>query len=517
MNGMNKRSKVFRNTYRDSFLLMKMATTLRKMAGVRNAEVMQATTPNKGLLSRVGLLTEEIQGATPNDLFVCIVAEDSEKAHLALEHAEEMLEKGLAVQEKTHISRSLNGALTTLPGANLALISIPGPYVKKEALKALGKGLNLFIFSNNVDPADEIEIKKKAIRQGLLVMGPDCGTAILQGVALGFANRVRRGRVGLVGASGTGLQEVSVLLHQLGLGISHALGTGSNDVSDAVGGMTMIQGIEMLEADPSTEIIVIVSKPAGQEAKERILHQLHQCRKTVIANFLGESQESRQEKNIFFTLTLEETALKTAQRIQGGPMARVPGGLTELESRKLEEERGKFQKGQTYLRGLFTGGTLATEAALILQHTLPSVSGNISLRGIARLSDVRKSAGHAIVDLGADELTLGKPHPMLEPEMRRDRLLAEANDPEVGVILMDFVLGYGVHPDPVGATIPMLKEARNIALVKGRHLAVVASICGTDEDPQNKAEQSRCLRENGVFLLPSNAQAALTAARLVRP
>ncbi|HSR13400.1 MAG TPA: hypothetical protein VLS90_18280, partial [Thermodesulfobacteriota bacterium] len=344
----------------------------------------------------------------------------------------------------------------------------------------------------------------------LLVMGPDCGTAIIRGVPLGFANRVRRGKAGLVGASGTGLQEVAALLHQLGFGVSHAIGTGSNDVSEAVGGVTMIQGIRLLEADDATEIIVVVSKPPAKRAKDMILEELHRCSKPVVANFLGENRVSFQDKNILFTVTLEETAFKVAEKIQGAP-------LSQTAETGPSEAKGNFNAGQKYIRGLFTGGTLATEAAVILRPTLPSLSGNISLSGLRKTAGAEKSAGHAIIDLGAEEFTLGKPHPMLEPEMRRDRLLAEAKDPEVKVLLMDFVLGYGVHPDPVGATLPMLREARDIASKEGRNLVFLASICGTDEDPQNKPEQARLLREAGILLCRSNAQAAIAAARIIGP
>lgn len=505
-------SKVFRNTYRDSYLLMKMATAIRGREGVRNAEVMQATEPNKGLLSRGGLLTDEIRDATPNDLFICVVAEDAEKARQAFEQAEEMLEKGIALPEKTQVSKSFNSALAMLPEANLALISIPGPYVKKEALKALGKGLHLFIFSNNVEIRDEIEIKEWAIPRGLLVMGPDCGTGIIHGTALGFANKVRRGPVGLVGASGTGLQEVSVLLHQMGLGISHAIGTGSNDVSDAVGGMTMIQAIQMLEADPATEVIVVVSKPPGAMTKAKVLGHLQQCRKPVVVNFLGEGQEPTRGENILFTVTLEETSRRAAERLKGQWGHDLATDIGEPQS--LAEEAKKLQGPQQFLRGLFSGGTLATEAGLILQGLGLSLSGNIALRGVQKLQDARRSDGHTVVDLGADEFTLGKPHPMLEPEMRKERLLAEARDPEVAVILLDFVLGYGVHPDPVGASLSFIQEARRVASAKGRHLSFVASVCGTDEDPQNRSNQVRKLRETGVLVCPSNAQATRAAARL---
>jgi FdrA protein len=343
-------------------------------------------------------------------------------------------------------------------------------------------------------------------------MGPDCGTAILQGVALGFANKVRKGPIGLIGASGTGLQEVSVLIHHLGMGISHAIGTGSNDVSDQVGGLTMIQGIKWLEADPATEIIIVVSKPPASQAMEKILAQLKQCRKPAIANFLGAYNKSFSEENILFTATLEETALKAVEKMGRSPQGSEPS-LEDAERAfaKAKREAMSLKKNQKYIRGLFGGGTLATEACIVLQEMVSPLAGNISLSGVKKLVNARKSEGHSIIDLGADEFTLGKPHPMIEPEMRKERLLAEARDPEVAVILLDFVLGYGAHPDPVGATIPHFEKMRQIARERGLIQAIVASVCGTDEDPQNRSAQIRSLEEHGVIVLPNNAQAARAA------
>jgi FdrA protein len=504
-------SKVFPNTYRDSVLLMKIASLVRSMEGVENAEVMMGTEPNKGMLLQSQLFTEEVENAKPTDLVISIMAGDYQIAERAIHEAEEMVMRGLVISEEINVAKSINSALAMLPEANLALISIPGFYVKKEALKALKKNLNLMIFSDHVTIEDELEIKETAALSGLFVMGPDCGTAIINGVALGFANRVRAGTVGLVGASGTGLQEISSLLHNFGAGISHAIGTGSNDVNERIGGMTMRHGISLLDGDPSTEIIVVVSKPPSSSIMERILARLQQCKKPVIANFLGVHKQPFVEGNILFTVTLEETALKAAEKMglllepkRSGP-----------DHKRLSKEKSHLSDTQKYIRGLFSGGTLATEAAIIINETLHSLSGNISLKGVRKLPDPNISEGHCIIDLGADEFTLGKPHPMIVPQMRRERLLAEAGDSETAVILMDFVLGYGAHPNPVGETIPLLKIASRIARENGRALYFVASVCGTDEDPQNKTAQVKMLQEQGVFVLPSNAQAAKAALSIV--
>jgi FdrA protein len=502
-------TKVLRNTYRDSVLLMKMASRVRDMDGVENAEVMVATESNKAILFQTPLFTDDVKKASANDLVICVMAKDEGIAKKVIHNAEEMVMQGTVSQEIKQIARSMNSALAMLPGANLAIISIPGLYVRKEALKALKKGLNLLIFSNNVPIEDEIEIKKLAVELGLLVMGPDCGTAILHGSALAFANKVREGPIGLIGASGTGLQEVSVLIHYLGMGISHAIGTGTNDVADQVGGLSMIQGIKWLEADPTTEIIAVVSKPPSPQTMEKVLLQLKQCRKPVIANFLGIYKKSFDDGNILFTATLEETALKAVERIGRQPRRGFDDAKGALAKVKKKIDLGDEQK---YIRGLFSGGTLAAEACIVLQEMVSPLAGNISLSGVKKLTNAKKSEGHSIIDLGADEFTLGKPHPMIEPEMRKERLLAEAKDPEVAVILLDFVLGYGTHPDPVGATIPHLEKMKKIAQEDGRTLAIVSSVCGTDEDPQGRSVQIRLLEEHGVIVLPNNAQAARSAA-----
>lgn len=394
-------SKVFPNTYRDSVLLMKIAGTVRNKGRVENAEVMMATERNKNILFEAQLITDDVKNAGINDLIICVMAQDSEAAKEAIHDAEGMLMEGISFQETKQIARSTSSALTMLPEANLALVSIPGPYVKKEALKILRKGLNLLIFSNNVPIEDEVEIKKLAMKNGLLVMGPDCGTVIINGVVLAFGNKVRRGSVGLIGASGTGLQEVSVLIHDLGMGVSHAIGTGSNDVSDQVGGLTILQGIKLLDADPTTEIIVVVSKPPGSCTLKKVLDQLKRCSKPVIANFLGLHKNSFMEKNIVFTVTLEETALKVAERIGGSSQISDSWfGNSKSVLRREKQEQINLVDTQKYVRGLFSGGTLATEACIIMQNLALSVSGNISFRGVTKLADPKRSQGHCVIDLG---------------------------------------------------------------------------------------------------------------------
>lgn len=514
---MGLKSKVFPNSYRDSVLLMKMAGMVRKIEGVENAEVIIATEANKGILEFNGLLTEEIKRATPNDLVVSVIAGDEAVIEKAIAAVEDMIFNGLEDDKGgkvTYSAKSIAGALAMEPEADLAILSIPGPLVKKDAMKLLDSGVNLLIFSDNVPIEDELELKRKADEKGLMVMGPDCGTAIVRGASLAFANKVRQGKIGMVCASGTGLQEVAVLIHNLGQGISHALGTGSNDVKDVIGGISMKRGLKWLEQDGSTELIVVVSKPPQKATMENLKEEFKKCRKPVIVNFLGSSQPVKRDGNVYYTDTLEETALK-ALELAGETVddsVAVPEDI--LEDIRRERELHRHKGG--YMRALYTGGTLGTEAAIICRDILSGLTTNLTVPGVEKMADYNVSTKNCILDLGADEFTLGKPHPMIEPEMKNQRLLKEAADLDTAVILLDFVLGHGVNADPAGNTLYEIDKAREIADSQGRHITFVASVTGTDEDPQNREEQIRVLKDHGVLVLPSNAQAVRAAVEIVK-
>jgi FdrA protein len=504
--------KILASTYRDSVLLMRIARIIRERQGILGAEVMMATESNKAILLEENFhLTDAVMAARPSDLIICVAAENKEKADEAISHAEELTARGIVTLKTTQIAPSQDSALAILPRANLTLISIPGPYVKKEAIKALDKGLNVMIFSDNVPLHDEIEIKRYGVDKGKLVMGPDCGTAIINGVALGFANRVRRGSVGLVGASGTGLQEMSVLVHRQGAGVSQALGTGGRDVLDDVGGLSMIECIRILEDDHNTEVIVVVSKPPGERTLETIRKHLQLCSKPAVVNFLGKYAKAFAEGNIQFTLTLEETATTAVKKVG---KHQAFSWKRDAAPSVIEPQQYKMTDHQRYIRGLFAGGTLAVEACVILRNIVSLLWSNFRLSGVKQLEDSRASRGHCVVDLGADEFTVGKPHPMLEPSMRREWILSEARDPEVAVILLDFVLGWGVHRDPIGASVSYIHEAQRVAERAGRHLQIVCSVCGTDEDPQNRSAGVKLLQRYGVIVAATNAEAARISAAI---
>jgi FdrA protein len=363
--------------------------------------------------------------------------------------------------------------------------------------------MHVLLFSDNVSLEDENELKDFAIQQGLLMMGPDCGTAIINGVALGFANVVRRGGIGLVAASGTGAQEVSVLIDKFGGGISHVLGTGGRDVKASVGGKMMLMGLDALAADPQTQVIGIVSKPPYPSVLKKILAKLNTIDKPVVACFLGEATEVFEGTKVIGCKTLESIAAKLVELEKGHAPKLDP--LPTLQTLPID---GKF------IRGLYTGGTLAYEAMLLLQSEVGHVYSNIAIDSTFSLTDVEVSQQHTILDMGEDYFTDGMPHPMIDPRLRSERIKKEVADPETAVILLDCVLGYGSHPDPAGAIVKAIESARSAYPTRNIHY--VATVCGTDADPQNGIQQRNQLIAAGIHVLPTNAQAARFAGWLLK-
>jgi FdrA protein len=525
------RCLVHRDTYRDSVELMRVAAEVEKLAGVSSAALLMGTPANREMLARAGLLVDEAASAGPNDLVVAVAALNEQVAEEALTQAARLLTSQPASQAASTDRpppRTLAEALEALPGANLAIISTPGPYATAEALKALKRGLHVFLFSDNVSIDDEIELKHLARKKGLLVMGPDCGTAILDGVPIGFANAVRRGWIGLVGASGTGLQQVSCLVDRLGEGVSQVIGVGSHDLRERVGGPMMLAGIERLAADPETAVIVLVSKPPAETVARNVLEAAVDCGKPVVANFLGGDPAAISEAGARPAETLEEAARVAVSLVRGGdsaPSSRPPPPrgrgsqhladdasedslgpvLFERLAQTARQEAARLAPGQHHVRGLYSGGTLCQEAALIL--TKSPAAGR---------QPPSAESGHTMIDLGADEYTVGRPHPMIDFRLRNEQILAAADDPSSAVVLLDVVLGYGSHPDPAEALLPAIEEARRRAQDAQRYLPIIASVCGTPADPQGLTRQEARLAEVGVILAPSNAQAARLAALLVR-
>ena len=500
---------VKKSTYRDSITLMKISTNLSEKIGVKQAAVVMGTELNRRVLSEAGFKSPEVSQASNSDMIIAVEAESESSLEDALRDAEKLLVEGETKEGGNKQITSLEESLVVLPDANLVIISVPGQYAKREASRALDKGLNVFLFSSNVSRQDEVELKKVAKANNLLLMGPDCGTSIINHKILGFGNIVREGSIGLVSASGTGLQEVTTLIHKMGLGITQAIGTGGGDLSDEVGGITMLQGLELLESDPETRVIVLISKPPSQEVADNILESAEKSRKSVVVNFIG-TQRNVLFENVRITSSLDETA-KTACELAGGGTLidfRIPSQLLETAI----TEHNNLTKSQKYIRGLFGGGTLCYESQTILQPIFNEVYSNSPLSNEYRIPGDSPSRKHTCIDMGSEEFVEGRPHPMIDFTLRNMRILQEGNDPETAVILLDVELGYGSNPNPVSQLLPTIKKAKETAERNGRSLSFVASVVGTEGDFQGLSTQTEALLELGVLVASSNAQATKIAA-----
>ncbi len=485
--------------YMDSVALMRCSREIAAKAGVEDAALMMGTPANLRIMADAGVLGADGKAASAGDLVIAIRAADPGTGAIAISEALAFLDQpakrhraGDAWQPKT-----LRAGLKTMPDANLVLISVPGDYAAAEARKALNRGLNVMIFSDNVPIQAEIALKQQARDAGLLVMGPDCGTAIIGGVPLAFANHVPRGDIGMIGASGTGIQEVSCQIAKLGRGISQAIGVGGRDLKAEVGGTTTLMALDMLNADPATKHIVLISKPPASTVAERIMERIGRSAKRFTVCFIGGDVGIELPANARLAPTLRDTA-------------RMAVGLDPIDDDLgMSAATGLGGRERTEIRGLFAGGTLCAEAQLIMKKAGLNVASNVPIPGVVENKpDVRDH--HRLIDLGNDDYTQGRPHPMIDPSVR-DQALSEAlNDPKVGVILLDVVLGYGSHLDPAGHIATFLKQHSE----EGR--LIVASVTGTDADPQSRKAQVEKLERIGVKVALSNADAVSLAVTGLR-
>lgn len=504
------------NQYYDSIYLMGVNKRLSQVEGVEQTAVLMGSEKNKMLLEDIGVKEPEIDNARPNDLIVAVIAKTPEIVKAVLDDLDNALS---AIDEGRPSSdfHTLEDGLAEQTLANLAVISIPGEYVFREAQKALKANLNLFIFSSNVSVEDELKLKRLAAEKKLLVMGPDCGTSILGGKGIGFANVVREGTIGAIGPSGTGLQEFTTQIHNSGYGISHAIGTGSHDLSAEIGAITTFAALEALEEDPQTEIIAIIAKPPDRKVLEHLLERTQHCTKPVIGCFLGMSDLNDLAANGIHGARNIDDAVKTAIQITSGIVDQQPVKLTRREHELAKQQRDNWSPEQRFLRGLFAGGTFCYQSQQILGEAGLTVYSNAPLDPQYKLVAREENQGHTLIDMGADEYTLGKPHPMIDSTMRNQRILAEGRDPAVAVILLDFILGFNASKDPVGDLLDSILVAKQARKEQGGELTVVASICGTDRDPQDLNLQMEMLEKAGVIVFQSNASAALFCSELIKP
>src|SRR6266498_479385 len=479
---------VRRGAYYDSVVLMQLQRGLIGLAGVLDAGVVMATPANRDLLAANNLLPNSIN-ASPDDMLIVVKAENDSSATEAMNQIDALLARRRSSVSQDFRPRSLNAAAKQLPEANWVLVSVPGRYAANVAREALELGKHVFLYSDNVSLEDEIALKKTAREKGLLVMGPDCGTAIINGIGLGFANRVRRGPIGLVGASGTGLQAVTTHIHNLGGGISHAIGTGSRDLKSDVGAITAHQALDLLARDPETKVIVLVSKPPSPDVATKLLAAAQSIEKPVVIDFIGYPTPAHKLGNLDFAISLSEAAAIAINQLS-------------VSSEQVLSVRKKPFSG--YLRGLFSGGTLAYETMLGFQATLSPLYSNAPITNDQLLKDPLHSEAHTIIDLGDEFFMVGRLHPMIDNDLRIRRMRQEAADSQVGMILFDVVLGEGSHMDPAGELVPVIKEIRE---KRTGELEFVAIVIGTDDDPQNLQSQVSQLTNVGAAVFRTATEA----------
>src|SRR6266571_667547 len=517
------RALLKRNTYYDSITLMSVAQAAKDLSGVEDIGAVMATEVNLELLLNANLmpaafLAEQQTPPSSEDLLIVVRAIDGAHAEIALAVEEERQtsrgDRDASNRGETLPARSLEVALQRDEAANLAVISVAGEHAWLEAEQALRCGMHVFLFSDNVPVEQEKRLKALAISKGLLLMGPDCGTAIINGVGLGFSNVVPRGSIGIVGASGTGMQQLISLIAAAGMGISQAIGTGGRDLSEAIGGVMMRRGLELLANDEQTEVIVLVSKPSAERVAREILAAA-QITKPVVVVFLGAAPErfAAVTGNAHMARTLTEGA-ELAVSLAGGDRRRIPG-KDALNKYDLPKERAKLASSQRYIRALYSGGTLCDEAMLLLSEQLGPIASNIPLRPEWALAAGETFRGHTALDLGSDEFTRSRPHPMIDPTLRLQYFSRAAEDPETAVILLDIVLGFCAQQHPAAVYVPAINQARATATAAGRSLQVIVSLCGTEGDPQRLSMQRTALEAAGALVFESNVAAALAAASFV--
>lgn len=492
-------TEVIASAYHDSVVLMRISAQVRKEPAVREVALFMGTPANHALLEQAGLATPQGAKAGPNDLIVTVKADDEEAAAGAIARVRELLAETRQARQAQAQSRprTLEAALRAQPGSNLVAISVPGAYVRNEAMSALRHKLNLFIFSDNVPIEDEVALKQEAVRRGLLCMGPDQGTAYLGGAGIGFANVVARGRIGCVSASGTGLQTVAARLDALGEGISHGIGVGGRDLSQAVGGLMTLFALDQLDGDAMTEAVIVISKPPHPSVLPRLEARLAAMGKPVVVCCVG--APPRVAGRVVWVDTLDQAADAAQALLAGRPWHGALFSDVALVRSQLERAGANGDVHDRQIMGLYTGGTLAYETS----HLYEAAFG--------------PGHPHRILDLGDDEYTVGRPHPMIDPAVRTDKIIEAAGDPQVRLLLLDLVLGNGANADPAEPLAAAVHQARRIAAKDGRRLGALAAIVGTSRDPQDLAAQRARLEEAGIAVLASNSDAARCAAMLVKP
>ena len=494
-------NEIRRAFYLDSVALMRLSGEITALPGVDEAALMMASPANKAILRDAGLLQRDDIDAGGNDLVIAIRAHDAAAGKAALDKALQGLEQPQvrAGQAHTWRPRTIRAAVDAMPDANLALIAVPGDFAAAEARKALRRGLNVMMFSDNVSLEDELELKREAQGLGLLMMGPDCGTAIINGVPLAFSNSFRRGKVGIIGASGTGTQEVASLVSEGGGGISHAIGVGGRDLKEEIGGIMTLMAIDALDEDQATDRVVLISKPPHAAVAARVLERIGRSPKPYTVCFLGAD-----EVDLPPNATQASSLRDAAEDALGGHRIGADCAVDAMAAGHARDRPGRGG-----IEGLFAGGTLCAEAQLILMAGGRRVGSNAPVPGAAPIAADTPFEGDRALDFGADEFTRARPHPMIDPTLRDAAVRQALAGPEVGAILVDVVIGHGAHADPAGHLAEIVADRAADAP------PIIASVTGTELDPQVRSRQERILRDAGIVVAPSNAHACEVALAVV--
>lgn len=512
--------EIRKNAYYDSVTLMLISKELKKLEGVTEALVGMGSDLNKEIAQNIGVATPELEtSVSANDFFVAVACEDESAFAAVLKKTDELLNKKAESKGAAYTPPTLDGALKIDSALNMAVISVPGKHAADVAQSCLDNGINVMLFSDNVTIEEEKALKTYAYEHELLVMGPDCGTAIINHVPLAFANVVRSGDIGIVAASGTGTQEVSSIIDQLGCGVSQVIGTGGRDLKKDIGGLMMKLGLDALKHDPKTKIITLISKPPAKEIASEMLALAAKTGKPVVVCFIGGDRKEIESHGLVAAISLEDAAHKAAALSRGETPKDYAGfamGEEKAEA-QAKEIAGKMAKGQKYVRGFYTGGTLCDEAMKLMISELGHIYSNIPLNAEDALEDPKggKSREHTFLDFGDDAFTVGRPHPMIDPSLRAERVVIDGKDPECAVIMADCVIGYGSHPNPAEDLAAAIATAKAEAARTGRYLCCVCAVCGTEGDPQSLSRTQQQLTDAGAVVLPSNAQATRFVSRIL--
>jgi FdrA protein len=531
------------NYYRDSLELLRLSDEIKRYHGIMEASLVMGTRTNKEILIKLGFPIHEVAKAESSDMIVALMAQDADVLFATIPKVEAILrgtggEQTLRMDHSSDNERNdLDSVLSSAKDINIALISVPGEHVKGLAFKLIDKGIHQQIFSDHVSLDDELEIKKYAVKNHVLILGPGAGTSIINGRGIGFSNAVTTGPVAIVAAAGTGLQEVSTLLDHCGIGIRHGLGVGGNDPKEEIGGLMMSEALKMLDDCEDIDVINIVSKPPAASVLQKIVdYATRRGKKKYVMTFIGSSPPSEnfrakevgstrrkhtnQSNKIIVANTLTSSVFATANQISNlykyeSSMDPIYVKIEDLK-RIVMTERKRTKSEQKYLRALYTGGTFAYETQVILDGLdIRPLYSNAPLTNTQLLQNAMKSSNHSVIDLGEEEFTKGRAHPMIDPTIRKLRIIEEASKDDVAVIVLDFVLVYGSNSDPVGSVIDAIRNAKLMAAKAKRHLSIVAHVCGTQRDPQGYEESLTRLKDAGVLVLPTNAFSAIAAAGIV--